>query len=536
MLEAINVYYSRLLEWFLENRRKGLLSVTIVFFASMFVFQFIEKEVLPKVDQGQITINVTMLTGTRLSFTNEVVSKIENLILKEPDVENVNVSIGSAEGSSDSGGVETLGSHQGRILINLKKKRSMTSSEFIAMLRNKVKELKIPPTTDVEYIATESEFVGVGEGGSDVSVEITGIDFAVLKDLTRQVEEELRSYPEVVYVKNSLAQPSPEAKILVYKDKAAVYNLSTKDISETALICIRGMVSSKFKEEGNEYDILVRLKEEDRNTVSALRGIYIYSEQLNQQVPLDELATLSFGKGPSRIDRKEQQRIITVGLNKKKDVSTKELIEKIQKFIDQMKIPNNYIVKIGGEQEEVRESFNSVIFAIILSIILIYMIMASQFESLLQPFIIMFTVPLSLIGVALTLILTGTALSVMALLGVIILGGLIVNNGIVLIQYMNDLRREGVELREATVRASKIRLRPILMTAFTTVFGLVPLSLGIGEGAQLQAPMARVIMGGIITSTFLTLVVIPVLYISSERMKTKLKTRRININELLEKT
>lgn len=212
------------------------------------------------------------------------------------------------------------------------------------------------------------------------------------------------------------------------------------------------------------------------------------------------------------------------------------MIGKIKSFLQEVKIPENYILKLGGEEEEVQESFNSVIFAIILSIILIYMIMASQFESLLQPFIIMFTVPLSVIGVAFSLIFTGTALSVMALLGVIILGGLIVNNGIVLLEYVNELRREGVELREAIVRGSKIRLRPILMTALTTVFGLIPLSLGIGEGAQLQAPMARVIMGGMISSTFLTLVVIPVLYLYSERMKSKIKLRRINLPELLNKS
>lgn len=535
MLQFINKYYSRILEWFLVNRLKGMVAVAIIFVISMFSFKLIEKEVLPKVDQGQVTINLTMLTGTRLEITNKYVRLIEDLILAEPDVLNVNVSVGSSREGGGSGAVETLGSHQGRILVNLKKKRSQTSPEFIASLREKVNKLGIPATADVEYIATESEFVGVGGGGADAAVEVKGNEFPVLLDLTKQLEEKIREIPEVIYVKNSLAQPSPEAKIHVNKDKAALYNLSVKDISETALLCIRGLVASKFKEEGNEYDILIRLKERDRQSVTDLRDIFIHSSQLNQPVPIDELAYLTFGKGPSRIDRKEQQRIITVSVNKEKDASLKELNEKIKAIIDDIKVPSNYTVKLGGEEEEVQESFRSVIFAIVLSIILIYMIMASQFESLLQPFIIMFTVPLSLIGVALTLILTGTALSVMALLGVIILGGLIVNNGIVLIQYMNDLRAEGVELRESVVRASKIRLRPILMTAFTTVFGLIPLSLGLGEGAQLQAPMARVIMGGIITSTFLTLVVIPVLYLSSERAKSRMRARKIDIRDLVGK-
>ena len=161
-------------------------------------------------------------------------------------------------------------------------------------------------------------------------------------------------------MKNSLAKPSPEAKIYINKDKSALYNLSVKDISETALLCIRGVVASKFKEEGNEYDILVRLKERDRKRVSDLRGIYIYSQQLDQEVSLEELATLKLGKGPSRIDRKEQQRIITVSLDKEKDASKKELTEKVKNYIEEIKVPPNYTVKIAGEEEEIQESFRSV--------------------------------------------------------------------------------------------------------------------------------------------------------------------------------
>ncbi len=526
-LKIVNERYALILEWFLENRKKGMLYVGALFVLSMLIFPFLEREVLPKVDQGQITIHVTMLTGTRLEITDGVVRQIEKLILKEEEVKNVNVSVGSSKDTESTGSVETLGSHQGRILINLNEKRKQSSQEFIESLREKVKNLGLPLSADVEYLATESQFVGVGEGGADIEIEVTGMEFPLLKDLVSGLEEELRSHPEVIYVKNSLAQPSPETKIHVNKDKASLYNLSVKDISETALICIRGIVASKFKEEGNEYDILVRLRESDRATVSGLRGITVYSQQRDQQVALNELAYLSFGKGPSRIDRKEQQRIITVSLNKKREASKKELTKKIKTYLEQMKIPNNYSVKLAGEEEEVQESFRSIIFAIILSVILVYMIMASQFESLVQPFIIMFTVPLSLIGVALTLLVTATPLSVMALLGIIILGGQVANNGIVLIEYMNDLRREGVELRQAVVQASKIRLRPILMTAVTTVFGLLPLSLGIGEGAQLQAPMARVIMGGILTSTILTLGVIPVLYLASERYKARRKARKV---------
>ena len=231
------------------------------------------------------------------------------------------------------------------------------------------------------------------------------------------------------------------------------------------------------------------------------------------------------GKGPSEIRRVSQERTIQV-YGKVYGRGLKETVQDIQEVIQKMKVPERYEVKIAGESKEIQESFSSLVFALSLSVILIYMVMAATFESLVQPFVVMFCLPLSMVGVAIALWMSQTPISVVVILGIILLGGIAVNNGIVLIDYVNQLRSQGMPLVEATIQGGKTRLRPILMTAFSTALGLVPLALGIGEGAKLQAPMAVTVMGGILVATFLTLVVIPAVYIITEETIEKSKHRR----------
>ena len=238
---------------------------------------------------------------------------------------------------------------------------------------------------------------------------------------------------------------------------------------------------------------------------------------LDLDVPLSDFVTFVRGKGPSEIRRVSQERTVQV-YAKIYGRPLSEVVRDVQTAIDAVQAPDRYEVKLAGESEEIQESFASLQFAFMLSVVLVYMIMAAQFESLLQPFLIMFCLPLSLIGVAFALGVSGTPISVVVILGIILLAGIVVNNGIILIDFINQLRRAGVPLEEAAIRAGKTRLRPILMTAFSSAIGLLPLSLGIGEGAELQAPMAIAVMGGILVATFLTLVVTPALYIGTQKL------------------
>ncbi|MCX5657897.1 MAG: efflux RND transporter permease subunit, partial [Candidatus Omnitrophica bacterium] len=283
-----------------------------------------------------------------------------------------------------------------------------------------------------------------------------------------------------------------------------------------AQVALKGNVATKFKEQGQEYDIRVRLRPEDRKDMNKLRQILVHSQMLDMDVPLSEVAYIVQGTGPSQIERLDQQRSIMVTANIFKRGFTK-VMEDIQAALNRYKIPEGFSVNMGGEREEMQKSFKSLKFALILSLFLNYMVMAAEFESLWQPLIIMFTIPLSLIGVALGLALTHTSLNAVVMLGVIMLGGIAVNNGIVLVDTINLFRKEGMKLEDALVQAGTQRLRPIMMTSLTTILGLLPLAMGLGEGAELRAPMAITVMGGLTSATFLTLVVIPALYLTAVR-------------------
>jgi hydrophobic/amphiphilic exporter-1 (mainly G- bacteria), HAE1 family len=304
-----------------------------------------------------------------------------------------------------------------------------------------------------------------------------------------------------------------------------LYNLSVDDISRTAKIAIKGTADTKFKEPGqDEVDIRVRLREEDRSNVADLRQLLIHSP-LDMEVPLNELAYVGVGLGPSEIKRKDRQRYVMVTANLFKR-SLSDVITEVRGRLKKFNTPEGYSVDLGGESEQMAESFRSLAFALSLAILLVYMIMASQFESLIQPFVIMFTVPLSLIGVMIILFLSNTPISIIVLIGMIMLIGIVVSNGIILIDYTNLLRERGSSAEEAVIQASRTRLRPILMTALATIIALVPLALAIGEGAQLMAPLAITVIGGLISSTFLTVIVIPAIYLVVENSVLQFRRMR----------
>jgi hypothetical protein len=328
---------------------------------------------------------------------------------------------------------------------------------------------------------------------------------------------------ESIYgIKTSLTDPSPETKLTIRKDKASLYGLSVRDIAVTTQVALKGYVATKFKQKEAEedVDIRVRLRKQDRNDLNTIRWLLVHSP-LGMDIPMADLAYLTRGRGPTEIKRVDQQRCIVITANfykknfedviKGVEAVVNELLEKLKRSKKQ-----DYSVELTGEQQRMKESFASLAFALVLAIVLVYMIMAAEFESFWQPVLIMFTVPLSLIGVAFSLFITRTPLSVVAYLGIIMLGGIAVNNGIVLIEFVNALRKEGYSAIDAVTEASKTRLRPILMTSLTTILGLVPLALGIGEGAELQAPLALTVLGGLTSATFLTLVFIPALYVIIE--------------------
>ncbi|MBN1492718.1 MAG: efflux RND transporter permease subunit [Candidatus Omnitrophica bacterium] len=502
----------------LPPARRKVLGTTIilivagVFFASMFLVQFMEVELLPRIDQGQFIIRVDYPTGTVLDVTHYMVDKVENIVLGHPDVESTAVSIGAARGTVAAGAALT-GPHQGQILVNLKQDRKLSSQEVIDELRAKMSGVA-DDKVKIQFIMQESEFQFLATGGKPIVVQVKGYDPIMMDRLVDQVKENLGTIKGVVDVEDDRSESFPETKVLINKEKAALYAISVSDISLTAKMALDGAIATKFKEAGQETQIRVQLQAEDRKDFMSVGNLLIRSPLLNTVIPLREVSKIVKGLGPSEIKRVDQERTVLVLANIAKGYSKKDVIDNAKQQVDKIgKELIDFRVQMAGESAEVEESNRKFMFALILSIILIYMIMASQFESLFQPFIVMFTVPLSIIGVVTALFITNTSISAVVLLGVIMLGGIVVNNGIVLIEYINILREAGEGIVTAAEKASVIRFRPIMMSALTSIFGLLPLALGLGDGAELRAPMAIAVMGGLITSTFLTLFVIPLLYI-----------------------
>lgn len=515
--------YTNFLSYLFIERRVYLLSVVFGLFVLSLILLFTSDRVLlPAVDQRQFILKIDKQPGTPLEETDRVAQFIEKILMRIPEVKNVTVNIGSSKDRPQEEIIETLGSHQAQILVNLKSKKDYihSTNEVLQHLKTVLGPKELEENMNIEYLAQESVLKTAFGEQAPIVLEIKGLDLNQLASVGTELRTELENIPGLYGVKTSLVSPSPETKANIIKDRASLYNLSVRDIALTAQTAIKGYVATKFKErqEGEEIDIRVRLRESDRSDFTNLRNILIFSQLRNIQVPLSEVAYLTRGLGPTQIKRLDQQRAVVVSANIFKR-GFNQVSSDINKVIFKLqKRSQGYTIIFGGQTQAMQESFGSLRFALILSIILVYMIMAGEFESLWQPFVIMFTLPLSIIGAVLLLKLTGTSLSVVVLLGMIMLGGIVVNNGIVLIEYTNLLRREGKSVEEALLQADLRRLRPILMTSLTTILGLFPLALGLGEGSELMAPLAITVIGGLTSSTFLTLAVIPALYLIFDRL------------------
>ncbi len=527
IIQAIETGYAKILPAFIEKKGFYLSIVFVIFVFSLLMLGSMDSVLLPKVDQGQFMVKVDTPVGTRLEITNAAAEKIENYLSQISEVKSVSVVVGSSRGGASKEVLERLGSHQAQVIATLKKDRKRPTDQVVQQVREYFelsKGRRLLKSARLSYVLYDSAFSMGSENDAPIVIDIKGPKLDELTRLAVTTQEKVALVKGIYGVGNSVAEPSPEAKVVINKDRASFYRLSVVSIAQAANIAIKGITASKFKEEGREIDIRVQLEEKDRDRFAKINYLTIHSP-LDMEIPLADFIQLEKGKGPSEIKRISQERTVQVFAKIYKR-GLKDAVHDVEQVLKTVRVPNRYSVKIAGESEEIQESFASLEFAFLLAIILVYMIMAAQFESLWQPFLIMFCLPLSLIGVAVSLWVSRTPISVVVILGVILLGGIVVNNGIILIDFINRKREEGLPVKEAAIAAGKARLRPILMTAFASAIGLFPLALGIGEGAELQAPMAIVTMGGILIATFLTLVVIPAIYIGTEELAARMKASR----------
>ncbi|HEY9165055.1 MAG TPA: efflux RND transporter permease subunit [Candidatus Kryptonia bacterium] len=522
--EEVDNTYQQIIRYAL--RHKGYVVSGIAGFAilSFGLFMLVGTEFFPDSDESQFSISVKLPVGTRIEETEKYVTRVENVIRQNvPEVKTLIADLGIPSQKSGSLFSSNPGTYAANVQVQLidPTKRDRTEAEIINALRPRLlamagARMYVTPGGFLHFLLNFGS-------AAPIDVEIMGFDIPTASRLAQQVSNMVRSTPGAVDVQISQDPNLPQLRVIVDRDKAGALGVNVGDVANTVATAIDGSVASLYQDpqNGNSYNILVRLDESDRNRIDDIRRLTVNSTS-GQLVTLGNIANVVMSNSPVEIDRKYQQRIIDVTAN----VAGRDLgsvSADIQKKLNTLAVPSGFQIVQGGNIEQQNSTFKSLGLALMLAIIMVYMVMASQFQSLIDPFIIMFTIPLGIAGVVWALFLTNTTLSVTSFEGVIVMVGIVVSNGILLIDYINRLRKRGFELHEAVMTGGRTRLRPILMTSLATVFGLIPMAIGVG-GEKSQAPLAIAVIGGLTASTFLTLIFVPALYtIFEEKFKRELK-------------
>ena len=519
LFERIDSGYQSLLSWALAHRKTVVIAVVVAFLGSLPLYFFIGTEFFPSMDESQFRFIVQMPVGTRLEESGRMAARMEEVIRQTigKEVTAIQANFGVPTGLSAIWSQNT-GPHKGWIRIKLVDpgQRELSADALMEKLRPKL--LQEFPGVRIFFVSGGIVRMLISFGFENpIDVEILGYDFKVSQKLAEQVEAIIRQTPGAKDVRISREPDYPQQNISIDRERAALLGLSVAQVARAIQTFINGYQASIFSDPrtGNQYYITVRAHGADRTSVSDLDQIFLFNRE-GRPISLDNIATISRGVGPIQIERKYQQRIIHVTANTfGRDLGS--VAAEIQEKLDKLPLPPNFKINLTGAVESQRESFIALLGALILAVVLVYMVLASQFKSLIDPFIIMFSVPLGLIGVLWALFLTETNLSVTSFMGVIMMAGIVVSNGILLVDYTNRLRGRGMSLEEAVTLGGRTRLRPILMTTLCTILGLIPMAIGLGEGSESNAPMAIAVIGGLSVSTLLTLVFIPTLYTIFEK-------------------
>jgi HAE1 family hydrophobic/amphiphilic exporter-1 len=511
--------YARLLDWSL---RHGwiIISITIILFgASLYFVRFIGSELTPKSDDGQLSINVSLAQGTKFELTNALVTKVEDKLKTIPEIDTVFTTVGGSGG----GGFQTASTNSGSIQVTLKPltERKRSTDQVIEQIRT-LTQGNIGAQININSRAAFNlPGGGGGFGGGDIQIGLAGPDLSVLQKLGDLVVDSISDIPGIRNVQNTLDRTTPEYDLIIDRDAAAHYGISMKEIMTSLRTAYQGSVATQFKTGDSQIAVLVQYPTQFTNTIENMNQIVLITSG-GTQVMLNQVAKVQPGSGPAQIRHQDQQRTASVSGSVFGAV-VGDVSKEVQARVAQIQPPDGYQITMGGQQTSINSSFKSLGLMLILSVVLVYMVMASQFESFYGPFIIMFSLPPTFIGAVIGLLATHRTINMNSIIGMIMLIGIVVNNAIVLIDYTNQLRKRDLSLHEALISAGKIRLRPILMTTATTVLAMLPLVIGGGPGAETQASMATVVAFGLALSTLITLVLVPVVYVTMDKWINRLK-------------
>lgn len=508
LLDKVDRFYANALRVCLNHPKKTLLAIIVIFCLSLIpaVTGQIGSDFMAEQDNNRMSVTIELQRGTRVEETAAFARKIEKRMNEiAPEI----LLISSSTGSSDEANIASMmsASSNNKISMNVRctKKDERERSIFVI-----AEEIRKEFDTHPEIINYEVSTSGGAASNSNVEIEIYGYNFEETNKVAEDIKNILKEMPGARDIVNSREEDRAELQIIFDKEKLALNGLTESAVSMYVRNRVNGMAAGYLKEDGEEYDIIVRLAEEHRNTISGIEELTL-TTPYGKNIKLKELATIKEYWCPPEIERKRRERVATLSVTPV-NISLGELAVQIQNKIDKMDVPPGVIINVGGAYEDQQETFADMGLLLALIVMLVFVVMASQFESLSKPFIIMMTVPFAFSGVILALWITGTNFDVIGALGAILLVGIVVKNGIVLVDYINLMRDRGHELNEAIALSGESRLRPVLMTAFTTLLGMLPMALSTGSGSEMWVPMGVVVIGGILVSTILTLILVPVLY------------------------
>ena len=511
-LEGMDERYRQIIHVALNHRPTVILSAAALTALAVVLYPRIGVELLPQADEGEVTVNAELGVGTRVELTEAAVLQLEERVNALVPEKVTVISNGGGGGGGGRGGGNSSHRGQIRIVLTPRDQRTRTNEEIAIALR---RELTGLPGVQIRANPSGGNFqltrlLGGGGDEGRLALEIRGHDLDDARRIARDARALMEGTPGLADVNIGREEGRPEIAIHVDRPKAAMLGLSAASVAATIQTNVAGTTAAQFRERGNEYPIVVRLRESDRGQIADVGDVLI-STPNGQVIPAKNVMEVNREAGPVQIDRKNMERIMRV--NAETEVSLNNAVEAVQERLTSLKPPPDFSVGFGAEVAEQQESFKQLRLVLILAVLLVYAVMASQYESLRDPFIIMFSIPVAGIGVVLGLLVTNTSFSMQAYIGVIMLAGIVVSNAILLVDYINTLRRrDKMEIREAVELAGRTRLRPILMTSIATMLGLVPMALGLGDGGELQAPLARVVIGGLLASTMVTLVLVPAVY------------------------
>jgi HAE1 family hydrophobic/amphiphilic exporter-1 len=507
-LDWFDRFYEKTLRWALHHKTVVSLIAIVIFVGSMSLFILVKTEFFPQADESRLSATIELQTGTRVDQTLQTANKIDELIkTKYPEV-NI---IATSTGSDDQGGFASIfsagGTHKISYSLSLVPIEQRKKSVFEISEEMRADFARMPEI--INFTLSTSDNMG-SFGGSAVDVEIYGYNISETNIVAEELATKIKKIQGAKDVKISRAKSKPELQIIFDQNKMSSNGLNTAMVATAVKNRVDGMTATRLRQFGDEYDVVVRFKKSARSTLTDIENIGI-TNPMGQIIRLGEIAQVKEFWSPPTIERKRKERIVRVSFTPYKRSLTDIQID-VQKAIDETSVPSGIMVQISGAIKEQMDAFMDIAFLILISLILVYLVMASQFESLKMPFIIMFSIPFAFSGVAIALFLTNTSLSVISGIGAVMLIGIVVKNAIVLVDFINLMRERGHELYEAIAISGRSRLRPVLMTSATTILGMLPLAISKGSGSELWSPMGVAVIGGLVFSTVVTLVIVPVVY------------------------